>query len=162
MSARLSSTTDAFQSQINAIQVRGLLREGVTSVDLEHMRNSFQEKIKAIDSKIEILDTEVDMEEETVVKTVQQFNKDFLKFTEQLREVDLLKQKYEKSCSDNIAETKKLRRVFKLILARSQFNQHRLRLALQTVSSKFHFENTPQGNYKRTSARKIRFEVNQR
>ena len=65
-----------------------------------------------------MLDTEVDMEEETVVKTVQQFKKDFLKFTEQLREVDLLKQKYEKSCSDNIAETKKLRRVFKLILAR--------------------------------------------
>ena len=36
MSARLSSTTDAFQSQINAIQVRGFLREGGTSVDLEH------------------------------------------------------------------------------------------------------------------------------
>ena len=79
------------------------------------------------------------MEEETVVKTVQQFNKDFLKFTEQLREVDLLKQKYEKSCSDNIAETKKLRRVFKLILARL----YSLSLVLQTVSSKFHFENTP-------------------
>ena len=81
------------------------------------------------------------MEEETVVKTVQQFNKDFLKFTEQLREVALLKQKYEKSCSDNIAETKKLRRVFKLILTRLySFTQ---RMVSQTVSSKFHFENTP-------------------
>ena len=36
MSARLSSTTDAFQSQINDIQVRGLLQERGTNVDLEH------------------------------------------------------------------------------------------------------------------------------
>ena len=65
-----------------------------------------------------MLDEEVNESEETVVKTVQQFHNDFIKFTEQLREVELLKQKYEKACTDNAAETKKLRRVFKLMLAR--------------------------------------------
>ena len=49
---------------------------------------------------------------------MQQFQNDFFKFTEQLREVELLKQKYEKACIDNAAESKKLRRVFKMMLAR--------------------------------------------
>ena len=65
-----------------------------------------------------MLDEEVIESEETVVKTVQQFHNDFIKFTELEREVELLKQKYEKACADNAAETKKLRRVFKMMLVR--------------------------------------------
>ena len=81
--------------------------------------------MKAIDGKIAMLEEEITESEETVVKTVKQFHTDFIKFDEQLREERLLKQKYEKSCTDNVAEKKKLRRVFKLMLAGLRFNSGR-------------------------------------
>merc|ERR1712117_384790 len=69
--------------------------------------------MEAIDGKIAMLEEEITESEETVVKTVKQFHTDFTKFAEQLREERLLKQKYEKSCTDNVAEKKKLREITK-------------------------------------------------
>ena len=62
---------------------------------------------------------EITEAEETLVKTVEQYHVDFIKFTEQLRKTDLLKQKHEKLSTGVVADQKKLRRVSKLILTKS-------------------------------------------
>ena len=54
------------------------------------------------------------------MKTVEQFHTDFIKFTEQLREVDSLKQKHEKLCTGFVDEQKRLRSVFKMIFVKYQ------------------------------------------
>ena len=57
---------------------------------------------------------EITEAEETLVKTVEQYHVDFIKFTEQLRKTDLLKQKHEKLSTGLGADRTKLRRVSKL------------------------------------------------
>ena len=79
----------------------------------------FKAKINAINDRLVPLAEEITEAEDTLVKTVEQYHVDFIKFTEQLRKTDLLKQKHEKLLTGSVAEQKKLRRVFKLMLAKS-------------------------------------------